>query len=239
MDIRFYQISSVYGLCLIVVFCGLAFFGFDAASTPKGSDLGNSQIYTIAIAGGMHEVDKKVKNPMSQTKEKPLLKKVIKHTTTPQPIPKMKSSEIKDQSLSTKVQEKKIIKQKPLPINKAVAEKAQKQASRQQIKGGKSEGLGGQAKITANYKQRLLIALKRYRYYPPLALRRHITGDAKARIWLDCQGNIQRYEIIKKTGSDILDTAVRQMLESAHRLPVVAHCQAQYQVNIPIQFQVT
>ncbi|ALA25105.1 energy transducer TonB [Piscirickettsia salmonis] len=105
-------------------------------------------------------------------------------------------------------------------------------------KGAQREGLGGESLLPPSYLQKLLIHLQKYKYYPPFALRRQITGEAKVNIRLTCQGQVESYQLVKKTGSRLLDNAVRQMLKQANPFPAAKVCQAAFNVVVPIEFKI-
>lgn len=105
-------------------------------------------------------------------------------------------------------------------------------------KGTQREGLGGESLLPPSYLQKLLIHLQKYKYYPPFALRRQITGEAKVNIRLTCQGQVESYQLVKKTGSRLLDNAVRQMLKQANPFPAAKVCQAAFNVVVPIEFKI-
>ncbi|WP_416431039.1 energy transducer TonB family protein [Piscirickettsia salmonis] len=105
-------------------------------------------------------------------------------------------------------------------------------------KGAQREGLGGKSLLSPSYLQKLLIHLQKYKYYPPFALRRQIMGEAKVNIRLTCQGKVESYQLVKKTGSRLLDNAVRQMMKQASPFPAPKVCQGAFNVVVPIEFKI-
>ena len=55
--------------------------------------------------------------------------------------------------------------------------------------------------------------------YPRAALSREIEGKAKVKLTVDRNGNIASHEIIEKTGYDVLDNEIENLVERLNPLP--------------------
>ncbi|ODN42053.1 energy transducer TonB [Piscirickettsia litoralis] len=99
--------------------------------------------------------------------------------------------------------------------------------------------MGGDSLLPPSYLQKLLIHLQNYKYYPPFALRRHIMGEAKIKMTLDCQGQVKKYRFVQKTGSQLLDQAVQEMMKQANPFPAPKVCHMAFNVVVPIEFKIS
>jgi protein TonB len=189
--------------------------------TVSGSNIGNNKKYTITL---------------------------YKDPEQPQPIMVKKETKNKEQKPNEILQSKStpVKNDKPSPIAKStpstVASKKEKGDIKSDknltlVKGVEKEGLGGSVERSPEYIESILIYLQRYRYYPPLALKRHMTGTVKVTLVISCDGSLKNYEIISSSGKDILDESVKSMLAKTNDFPTNSSCTNPITVTVPIEFR--
>jgi TonB family protein len=69
-------------------------------------------------------------------------------------------------------------------------------------------------------------------------MRRHLTGNAKVELFLNCQGKLINYKILKSTSVEMLDNAAKKMIEDAEPYPTPKNCQHNFNINVPIEFKI-
>ena len=118
----------------------------------------------------------------------------------------------------------------PMPSSDASAS-----ASLPAVAGGASTGAGsgdgelGKESVLAQIKERIAAAKR----YPPLARRRGIEGEVVVRFSIDAAGAPQTIEIIRSSGSPILDEEVRATVLRAAPMPVYAA-----PISVPVVFDI-
>ena len=222
MEIKAQSIALVYGgitllLVLVVYISGLSFVG-----TPEGGVLGNNQQYTVTL----YQADQSEDREHNTTQSSEASKKAEQPDTDNQSIQASAEPIVKQQKTSAQ----------PEKVQKKDVQTFEKDL--QLVKGGSKEGLGGSAQASPTYQQEVLIYLQRYRYYPPLALRRHISGTVQVDLTLACNGQVKHYQIAKSSGHDMLDNAAIKMINDAGQFPASKACVSLTTMTLPISFKV-
>lgn len=103
-------------------------------------------------------------------------------------------------------------------------------------KGGSDKNIGS-GKGVLDYKQQVISYLQKYKFYPPLAKRRHIQGRTKIKLLINCKGVVSKANIISTSGSAILDNATMKMINDHKQLPKPNNCQKPYEFNLSIAYR--
>ncbi|MFZ9036187.1 MAG: TonB family protein [Francisellaceae bacterium] len=228
----------------------------DHDSIPAGATFGYK--YTLQLSTIAADTSKDVVKSVKETPEKSqkILSQQKAESQKSADVPSIKKDVIskvdkvqkKTMSAMTNKQEKtrKISVKKPEKAAVVAAKKMPNRPERRPLsdhvspetfKGSQKNGLGGDSDVAPDYTQRVLIYLQRFKYYPPLALKRGMVGRAEVVLTIDCQGNLIGYKITHSTGSSVLDEAVTIMLKNAGRLPTDKRCQGSTHISIPVIFQ--
>lgn len=80
---------------------------------------------------------------------------------------------------------------------------------------------GAPALARKRYLAELAAWLERYKHYPRRAQRRRQEGTVELTFVINRAGQVVRYEIVRSSGHDLLDDAVRRMIERAQPLPAL------------------
>ena len=103
-------------------------------------------------------------------------------------------------------------------------------------KGGSDQNIGS-GKGVLDYKQQVISYLQKYKFYPPLAKRRHIQGRTKIKLLINCKGVVSKSDITSTSGSAILDNATMKMINEHKQLPKPNNCQKPYEFNLSIAYK--
>ena len=251
MDIKLKNITLVYGVILLimVVFIDLQVFKNRA---PRGGSLGNNQNYTITLYTASTTLKSEAKNqPNRQIKAKRIekvekAKKIESSQAIKRSVEQIKNYKQSNflEPLAQNIIKKKTSLKKENKLTQEVNKESQQlthsinsSKAIKLLKGGSQVGLNGQSEVSPSYQQKILIYLQNYRYYPPLALRRHISGTASVHLQINCDGSLVSYKITRSAGNQLLDDAVIKMLKDAGRLPMISHCTQMVEMTLPIEFK--
>lgn len=245
MNIRLKYILIVYcGLLLCFVIAIILTMSTQTKAAPKGGILGNNKDYTITLYAA----------PTATTKTQETLKQQKKESVSQNAAPIKSSQQTKlekvvapKNSVALQKQpstQKHVTKTPTIKTSKTdlgAIHKVKSQEIKKDIKlvkGGSKQGLNGDLDAPISYQQEVLMYLQNYRYYPPLALRRHISGVAKVKFLVKCNGELESYKIIKSTGNNLLDNAVVKMIKDAGSFPKMKGCKQSIAMILPIEFKV-
>ena len=224
MSIKIWHITITYIFIVFFFIVLIWILKINTNDTISGSNLGNNKSYTITLykeksptPTPIFEEKKAIKPPEKKQKSENKIEST-QHTATQ---PKKQNSEPKPQPYHSKKNIGDIKSDKNLEL----------------VKGSEKEGLGGSSERDLGYIESILIYLQRYRYYPPLALKRHITGTVKVSLVINCDGSLQNYEITQSSGKDILDESVKSMLAKTNSFPIKDTCITPVAITVPIEFK--
>lgn len=249
MNIRLKYILIVYcGLLLCFVIAVMLTMSMQAKATPKGGTLGNNKDYTITLYAAPKATTKTQETLKQQKKE------IKKESASQDTAPIKSSQQTKLEKVVAPKDNVALQKQPPTqkhatktPIIKTskadlgAIHKVKSQEIKKDIKlvkGGSKQGLNGDLDALISYQQEVLMYLQNYRYYPPLALRRHINGVAEVKFLVKCNGELESYKMIKSTGNNLLDNAVVKMINDAGAFPKMKGCKQSIAMTLPIEFKV-
>lgn len=90
----------------------------------------------------------------------------------------------------------------------------------------------------AGYANQLLRALDRHKNYPYAARARRIEGVGRVTVTIDAKGNVLDYRIVQSAGSEMLDEAIKEMVQRASPLPAppMELPEGVYRFTAPINF---
>lgn len=249
MNIRLKYILIVY--CSLLLCCVTALMltiPTQTKAAPKGGTLGNNKDYTVTLYAAP-KATTKTQETLKQKK-----KEITKKSTPQDVIPIKNSQQTKLEKIVTPKEDITLKKQhstqkhvaktpiiKTSKANSSALHKVQSQEIKKDIKlvkGGSKQGLNGDLNAPISYQQEVLMYLQNYRYYPPLALRRHISGVAEVKFLVKCNGELESYKMIKSTGNNLLDDAVVKMINDAGSFPKMKDCKQSIAMTLPIEFKV-
>ncbi|TNF68931.1 MAG: energy transducer TonB [Gammaproteobacteria bacterium] len=241
MDIQLRHIGIIYFLCMLIASLSLFIWACQTLNQkPIGGVLGEEYNVKLSLITSPEAVKintntlNKVVQPLVKKQSSIKEKTQLKHHDNDKVNKIDKVTKVKD-DISQKAVDHTV--KKLISAQAIYDKKVSKIQTAQMTKGAKEAGLNGTSHITPSYIQQVLIHLQKYRYYPPLAQRRHLTGSAKMNLVLDCQGQLISYHIIHSTSVDLLDTAAIKMIKDAQPYPIPKDCKADFNIDVPIIFK--
>lgn len=130
----------------------------------------------------------------------------------------------------------KTVRNKKQPKNTKVNHKVAKDDSEKLNGDHVSNELSRQSAI--RYEEMVIALLQQKKQYPRIARRMRMEGTARIFLNIDADGNIKTYLLKKSTGYDVLDDAVRRMVDRAAPFPPIPN-KTFARLEIPIRFSLS
>lgn len=103
--------------------------------------------------------------------------------------------------------------------DESLQSESEQEASVIQSQDNSQVGLLGDSKLEPDYIEKVAIHLNHFKIYPARAQRRGITGEVIIYLKITQNGLLVDYQIIKSSGYQLLDNAVKSMVEKASPFP--------------------
>lgn len=95
--------------------------------------------------------------------------------------------------------------------------------------------------LRSSYEQALAALIERNKFYPLRARRRQVEGDGVIELQIAASGELLRAEIVRSTGSRVLDSAIKDIINRSRPLPALPanYPGSELVVRVPLSFNLS